>query len=117
AQFQEIPRQTTALFGLYETCTVFERGQCLVRGISGTASRASVRVSWRRQFIDSVGQAWTPFTYMRADGFWASPDFNGFQNAQLQNFIGGDDETVGRVMPAIGLDYRFPLVASLGATG
>ena len=31
------------LFGLYETCSVFERGVCLVRGISGTYTRASTQ--------------------------------------------------------------------------
>jgi LPS-assembly protein len=117
AQYQQIPIQLTRLFGLYDTCSVFERGQCLVRGISGTTSRASVNVSWRRQFIDSLGQAWTPFTYLRADGIWVAPDLNGFQNAYLQNFIGGDDDFAGRVMPAIGLEYRFPFVATFGDSG
>lgn len=113
AQFQEIPRPQTKLFGLYDTCTVFERDQCLVRGIGGTTSRVSVNLSWRRQFIDGLGQAWTPFAYVRADGFWGAPSFSGFQNPELYNFI-NDDVTAGRFMPAVGLDYRFPLVASLG---
>ena len=116
AQYQEIPRQTTLLFGLYETCSVFEHARCLVRGISGTTSRASVNLAWRRQFVDNIGQAWTPFTYLRADGFFVSPDLVGFQNAQLQNFIGDDDYTSGRVMPAVGVDYRFPLIASFGTS-
>jgi LPS-assembly protein len=114
AQYQQVPNEGPRLFGLYETCTVFERGQCLVRGISGTTTRASVNVSWRRQFIDSFGQTWTPFTYMRADGFSTQPDFEGYQNAELRTLLGGDDDNSGRLMPAIGLEYRFPLIASLG---
>jgi LPS-assembly protein len=112
AQFEEIPNQV-AKYGIFDTCSVFMRGQCLVRGISGTTSRASVDLSWRRQFIDGLGQSWTPFAYARADGFWIEPSFSGYQNANLRNFI-GEDDGAARFMPAIGLEYRFPLVASLG---
>jgi LPS-assembly protein len=114
AQFQQIPLQVQRLFGLYPTCAIFERGVCLVRGLSGTYSRASVGVSWRREVVDSIGQVWTPFTYMRADGFFLAPDTTNFQNAEILNFIGGEDHTATRLMPAVGLEYRFPLVASLG---
>jgi len=115
AQYQQIPVRGPLLFGLYETCTVFERGVCLVRGISGTASRASLNVSWRRTFIDGAGQSWTPFMFMRADGFSTQPDFTGFQNPELRNFLNGDgDELAGRAMPGVGLEYRFPFVASFG---
>ena len=116
AQYQEIPRQTAYLFSLYETCAVFQRGSCLVRGMSGTNSRASVNLSWRRELIDSVGQVWTPFTYVRADSFWMAPDTDAYQNAYLRNFLQGDDDFAARVMPAVGLEYRFPLVASLGTS-
>jgi LPS-assembly protein len=116
AQYQQIPRKTTNLFGVIETCSVFEQDQCLVRGISGTTSRASLNLSWRRRFVDDIGQTWTPFTYLRTDGFWVSPDFTGYQNAYLQNFIGDGDETAARIMPAVGMEYRFPLVAKLGET-
>jgi LPS-assembly protein len=117
AQYQQIPRQTTSLFGLYETCAVFQRDSCLVRGLSGHTNRASVNLSWRREIVDGIGQVWTPFTYVRADGFWFAPDTDGYQNAFLRNFIQGDDDSAFRGMPAIGIDYRFPLVASLGSSG
>ncbi|WP_112662973.1 LPS-assembly protein LptD [Microvirga flavescens] len=117
AQFQQIPLKTTALFGLYGTCAVFSHETCLVRGISGSASRASANLSWRREFIDPVGQVWTPFTYLRADGFAFSPRFTGFQNPELRNFLSGDDDYALRAMPAIGLDYRFPFVADIGDIG
>lgn len=126
AQFQGIGKNQTATFfptvngvvtPLYETCTVFQRGQCLVRGISGTTSRASAEVSWRRQFVDPLGQVWTPFAYARGDVFAPSPDFSNYQNPQLANFIGGNDNIVGRAMPAVGLEYRYPFVGTLGAWG
>lgn len=117
AQFNQIPKQQAYLFGLYETCAVFERGSCLVRGMSGSTSRASVQASWRREFIDPIGQVWTPFAYVRADQFWIAPDFNGYQNYELANFIGGDDDYLFRAMPAIGLEYRFPFVADIGTSG
>jgi LPS-assembly protein len=117
AQFEEIPRQRTNFLGLYRTCAVFERGSCLVRGISGSTSRASISASWRREFIDPVGQVWTPFAYLRADNYWIAPDFNGYQNIGLSNFLEGDDDYLFRATPAIGLEYRFPLVADLGTSG
>jgi LPS-assembly protein len=117
AHFQEIPRQVERLFGLYETCAVFQRGTCLVRGVSGTTSRASATLSWRREFIDPAGQVWTPFSYVRADGFWMAYDTDGYQNRHIRNFVQGDDDTAFRGMPAIGLEYRYPFVASLGTSG
>ncbi|MBF9232264.1 LPS-assembly protein LptD [Microvirga alba] len=116
AQFEQAGKPAL-LFGLYQTCAVFQRGVCLVRGISGSDSRASVSASWRREFIDPVGQVWTPFAYVRADNFWTAPDFSGFQNFELSNFISGNDEYAFRGMPGIGLEYRFPFVASLGTSG
>ncbi|HEX2135422.1 MAG TPA: LPS-assembly protein LptD [Microvirga sp.] len=114
AHYQQIPKQLETLFGLYETCAVFQRGSCLVRGLSGTMSRASVNLSWRREFVDSIGQVWTPFSYVRADSFWMAYDTDGYQNRFIRNFVHGDDDTAFRGMPAIGLEYRYPLVASLG---
>jgi LPS-assembly protein len=86
-----------------------------VRGIAGTTTRASVNLSWRRRFIDPVGQAWTPFSYVRADGFWVKPDFEGYQNSELRNFLPESDETAARLIPAVGIDYRFPLIGASGS--
>jgi LPS-assembly protein len=100
-----------------QTCVIFDPASCLVRGISGSTSRASVTASWRREFVDPIGQVWTPFAYVRADQFWISPDFNGYQNAQLGNFIDTDDDYLFRAMPAVGVEYRYPFIASLGTSG
>nr|WP_262266066.1 LPS-assembly protein LptD [Microvirga sp. HBU67655] len=117
AQFDPLSIANTTYFGVAQTCIVFDPASCLVRGISGTTSRASVMASWRREFVDPIGQVWTPFAYVRADNIWIDPDFKGYQNAQLGNFLDSDDDFVFRGMPAVGVEYRYPFVASLGTSG
>lgn len=124
SQFQPInplnPLTSATFGGVYATCApgAFNAADCLVPGVAGTTSRASAQVSWRRRFIDDLGQVWTPFAYARVDGVWFSPKTSGFDNAQIPNFIGASsDRFHGRATPAIGLEYRFPLVASAGRYG
>lgn len=117
AQFDPLSVANTAYFGVAQTCIVFDPSSCLVRGMSGSTSRASVTASWRREFVDPIGQVWTPFAYVRADNFWISPDFHGYQNPELSNFLDADDEYLFRAMPAVGVEYRYPFVASLGTSG
>lgn len=102
---------------LYGTCAVFQRGICLVPGLGGTQERLSTQISWRRQFIDSAGQVWTPFAYARADGIYYAPSTTNYQNAQIGNILGTEDQFVGRGMPAVGLEYRYPFVADAGVLG
>jgi LPS-assembly protein len=118
AHFSQIPNTNFTLFNqvpaynyYYETCTVFQRGACIVRGLPGTFTRLSTQLTWRRNYVDSLGQVWTPFAYARADGFWNNYSIAGFQNAQITNFLGADDDFVGRIMPAVGLEYRYPFFA------
>ncbi|MBV9077257.1 MAG: LPS-assembly protein LptD [Methylobacteriaceae bacterium] len=101
----------------YQSCLVFERYSCLVRGLPGNFARASADVSWRRTFTDDIGQVWTPFTYLRADGFFNNPEIAGYQNAQIANFIRPDDQFVGRAIPAVGIEYRYPFIADAGGFG
>ena len=116
--FQEIPNQTARLFGIYDTCAVFSRDTCIVRGLGGTSTRLSTQVSWRRSLIDAAGQVWTPFTYARADGFWVAPNTTDYQNYGIVGITGGSDQDfTGRFMPGAGVEYRFPLVASAGNWG
>jgi LPS-assembly protein len=117
AQFEPLSRTNTAYYGVAQTCSVFDQASCLVRGISGSTTRASVMASWRREFVDPAGQVWTPFAYVRADNFWIAPNFSGYQNPQLANFFDADDEYLFRATPAIGLEYRYPFIASLGTSG
>jgi LPS-assembly protein len=74
-------------------------------------------VSWRRAFVDDAGQVWTPFAYFKADGFYSNPNTSGFQNAQIGNFYDTRQDFVGRAMPAVGLEYRYPFIADAGAYG
>src|SRR5690606_24055893 len=88
------------------------------RGFAGNYSRATVDVTWRRQFIDDIGQMWTPFIGARLDGAWkdvnnGGPTIDGnYNNAQQGNFLDTSDKFIGRVMPTVGLNYRFPFVVA-----
>ena len=124
--FQGLPRTGTYLFSpsvngisypLYETCTTFNRNTCLVRGLAGTDTRASAQLSWRRTFIDDLGQAITPFAYLRTDAFFVNPSLSGYQNALVPQIASVDDGFSGRVMPAVGIDYRYPFVSDFGPLG
>ena len=111
---------------IYDDCAVRNpnvlgpRNQgCILRGIGGSYTRASVNLTWRRQFIDPLGQVWTPFTGVRADVIGYS--LNGqapaglgnttFNNDQ-RNFLSADDQPLGQVIPTVGLEYRYPFVAT-----
>ncbi|MEZ0171566.1 LPS-assembly protein LptD [Microvirga sp. TS319] len=117
AQFEPLSKLNKARYGIFQTCRIFEQEECLVRGTSGSMSRASVLASWRREFVDPVGQVWTPFVYVRADNFWIAPDFEGYQNPYLRNYLDGDSDYLFRAMPAVGIDYRYPFVADIGTSG
>jgi LPS-assembly protein len=126
AQFQQIPKQTNSLFivpvgntayGLYETCTIYQKGNCLVRGIGGSVSRLTTSASWRRNLIDPLGQVWTPFASLRADGFWINPDTTRYQNANILGLADTTSEFIGRAMPAVGVTYKFPFVANMADWG
>ncbi|WP_430910804.1 LPS-assembly protein LptD [Methylobacterium sp. sgz302541] len=125
--FQGLPRTGSYLFSpsvngvsypLYETCTTFNRASCLIRGLAGTDTRASANLSWRRTFIDSSsGQMFTPFAYLRTDAFFVNPSFSNYQNGLVPTIANVADGASGRVMPAIGLDYRYPFVGNFGQFG
>ncbi|KQP59088.1 LPS-assembly protein LptD [Methylobacterium sp. Leaf108] len=124
--FQGIPRTGSYLFSpsangisypLYETCTTFNRANCLIRGLAGEQTRVSAQASWRRTFIDDIGQSITPFAYLRTDAFFVDPSRTGFQNNLVQNITTQDNDFSGRVMPAIGIDYRYPFVGNFGGLG
>lgn len=75
------------------------------RGVDGTFSRLSLKGNWRKTFIDPLGQTFTPFAYMRGDLFFlASPD------SDVTALSG--ESFVGRAMPAVGMEYRYPFVAT-----
>lgn len=116
AAFAELPQQksyliSTPSYSLYDGCAVYDKNHCLVRGLAGNVSRASAQLSWRRNVIDSFGQIWTPYASLRADVFAISPDTSGIINSRVATIADASDDVFGRVMPAVGLMYRYPFVA------
>jgi LPS-assembly protein len=80
--------------------------QCLLRGMPGTYTRLSGEAQWRRSFTDSAGQIWTPFASIRADAIDASIS----NQPGVSNFLPVGDTQALRVMPTIGLEYRYPFI-------
>jgi LPS-assembly protein len=112
--------------GVFSACALYQRGDCLLRGIAGTTSRASTVISWRRNFIDPVGQVWTPFVSAQVDvlqyslntttlatGLDGAGGYSIFGNDKQANFLPLNDTGV-RAMPSVGLEYRFPFAGSSG---
>lgn len=124
ASFKELPLQKSYLiinsfpdpgrpsYALFDGCAVYQKGQCLVTGLAGTLARATAEVDWRRNFVDSIGQVWTPYASLRADVFSINPNTTQYANANVSTIADTSNEVFGRAMPAIGLMYRFPFIAS-----
>lgn len=117
ASFKELPVQktyliTTPSYSLFDGCAVYQKGQCLVTGLAGSISRATAEVDWRRNFVDPIGQVWTPYASVRADVFSINPNTTKYTNANVSTIADTSDEVFGRAMPAIGLMYRFPFIAA-----
>ena len=83
------------------------RADCILRGFPGTYSRGSAEATWRRTFIDPWGEKWTPFVSMRADIAALSVQ----NETGVSNFLPTGDSTVGRFMPAVGVEYRYPFIS------
>jgi LPS-assembly protein len=93
-----LTRQRTDIFE-------YPDGRERLRGPSGTYSRGSIDAIWRRRFVDSLGQVYTPFAYFRGDVFFGAPkDGSGFAS--------DTDNVQGRAMPAVGLEYSYPFLFS-----
>jgi LPS-assembly protein len=83
-------------------------GNCLLRGIPGTYSRLSAEVDWRRTITDSFGQVWTPFASLRADAAQMSI----LNQPGVSNYIQTGDYSEARMMPTVGLEYRYPFISA-----
>ncbi len=123
------PRTLDSIYNTNYVCQFYTPGitpnasQCLLRGIGGDYARATGQVSYQRRFIDPIGQAWTPFAYVRGSGSYLNYDTSRvfpvynylsqpLSNAAQGNFIGSDNVARANFLPAIGLDYRYPFFAS-----
>ena len=102
------PEELSGAGGRNLSCNTFDPSDCIVRGMGGTYTRLSADTSWRREFIDPVGQVWTPFAYARGDVMYRNPN----NSVNLSQFIDTEEETLGRGMVGLGLEYRFPFVAT-----
>ena len=110
--------------GYYQDCGIgnYTRRKCLLRGFAGDYARSSVDVSWRRRFVDPLGQEWTPFAGVRADvaalqvntsGYNGQLGTTGYGNSAQGNFFAGNSNNyLFRGMPMVGLEYRYPFFAT-----
>lgn len=123
-------RQFDNAFNLYDICTAYTpgtlSGHCLLRGLGGDYTRATLNLAWKRRFIDPIGAEWTPFVFGHLNAEWLTLNtsdgtaFSGSalaSNAYQSAYFGGKTNAViGEVVPGAGLDYRYPFYARLGAT-
>jgi len=79
---------------------------CVLRGVPGEFTRLSGQVDWRRSFTDPLGQIWTPFASLRADLINSSV----YNQPGVSNFLPTGTTDAVRVMPAVGLEYRYPFI-------
>jgi LPS-assembly protein len=116
-------RRLDSLYSLYDVCGVYNRSDCLLRGIGGDYARGTVEASWKRKYIDPIGEVWTPFAFARANGSYVNYDtnrvysiYNQFlqplPNAAQSNFIGADNVARGQIFPGGGLEWRYPFFAN-----
>ncbi len=68
------------------------------------SNRLSADISWRRKFVDRLGQVITPFAKLRGDVYTS----NNYTNPHTGL---NDDDTETRGVASGGLEYRFPFVA------
>src|SRR5262249_13812617 len=69
---------------------------CLLRGVPGVYTRFSAEANWRKRYVDSYGQVFTPFVSMRGDA--AAANIN--NDPGVGNFINTGDTSAFRAMPA-----------------
>ncbi len=79
---------------------------CLMNGVPGTYTRVTGEAQWRRSYTDSFGQIFTPFAILRVDAIDASIS----NQPGVSNFLPTGDTTALRVMPTVGLEYRYPFI-------
>jgi LPS-assembly protein len=79
---------------------------CALRGVPGDYTRLSGQVDWRRSYTDPIGEIWTPFVSLRADAFNSSVA----NQPGVSNYLPTGNTDGVRLMPAIGLEYRYPFI-------
>ena len=87
--------------------TVKSSLNCVLRGVPGHYTRFSSEVDWKRTFTDALGQRFTPFASLRAD----VSAYSIVNETGVSNFIADGDGSVVRVMPTVGVEYRYPFIS------
>src|SRR5262249_27101558 len=85
------------------------RADCLQRGIDGSYTRLSAELYWKKTITDRLGQQWPPFAYLRGDLAWTDLDTS---ETPVQ-FVDANQQFLARGLPAIGLEYRYPFIATM----
>ena len=72
-------------------------------------TRAVSNLNWQKQMTSGLGQVITPFARLRSDLYITN-------NVPDPLVAGGyrESETTGRVLPSVGVDMRWPFIASYG---
>jgi LPS-assembly protein len=78
-------------------------------GIAGDFARYSTELFWHRQLIGPMGQLITPFASLRGDIFGLDPSSSA--PSELTT-----DRSAFRGMPAVGAEWRWPIMATWGST-
>jgi LPS-assembly protein len=79
---------------------------CVLFGVPGNYTRFSTEATWKRTVIDPLGEMFTPFVILRGDVAAASIT----SEAGVSNFINTGEQEMARVMPAVGMEYRYPFI-------
>jgi LPS-assembly protein len=75
-------------------------------GIAGDFARYSAQIDWEKKIIGPFGQVFTPFAYLRGDAFSLNP------SDPTPGLT--DQSTAFRGMPAVGLEWSLPVLATIG---
>lgn len=81
----------------------------LYRGDGTDTRRLSTTASWSQPYFAPSGEVFTATAMLRADGYWANDVSESLASATTSD---GSDVT-GRVIPAVALDWRYPLVRDM----
>ena len=130
-------RQLDSTVGLYDVCADYQtRSDCLLRGIGGEYTRATLNLSWQRNLIDPLGSLWSPFAFAHVNGAVvnlndsnSAPYYNAatpntacdpsvppcstINNANQGTFVGSHDLSFrGTAVPGVGVEWKYPLISS-----
>jgi LPS-assembly protein len=106
-------------------------GQYLTPGFAGDYTRLSLEAGWRKTFTDPIGQRITPFWSLRGDLYHydianMTPFVDDLSTSIIEmnqtvpftaiipNLLADEGDLNFRGMPTVGVDYRYPFIATSG---